>query len=86
MCTHTYRRLYTVDSNFITTLSDIIFWVLLADGFWVVATRDKTQDLSSRNQSSSNWSNQLSRVRRNQKQLQFMSMEEALIKDGSPLK
>lgn len=53
-----------------------MFWVLLVDGFWVIATRDKTVS----GQDSSRL-----RLRRKREQTSYVSFEKAVMKNTKKL-
>ncbi|XP_011408305.1 PREDICTED: uncharacterized protein LOC105315381, partial [Amphimedon queenslandica] len=73
-----FWNLYYLNDNCFSFLGRLLFWVLLIDGFWVIATRDKTvpgQD-SSRLRL---------RLRRKREQTSYVSFEKAVMKNTKKL-
>ncbi len=79
-----FRRLHTSDNTYITVISDVTFWLLLADGFWVVATRDRRVE-SRGGAGNPGRRSFLQNLRRQQKEMHFLSLEEAISRDAKSL-
>ena len=71
-----FRNLYYINDNCFSFLGRLLFWVLLIDGFWVIATRDKSVP----DQDSSRL-----RLRRKREQTSYVSFEKAVIKNTKKL-
>ena len=83
-----FRYLYYLSDNILTLFGTAIFWILLADGFWAIATRDKAERPGkdeTEDESHSKWRTRLFRVKRQRKEMKFMTLEEAILKNETPL-
>ena len=82
------RYIYYLSNNILTLFGTAIFWILLADGFWAIATRDKAERSSkddTEDESNKNWKTRLFHIRRQRKEMKFMTLEEAIMKNETPL-
>ena len=83
-----FRYIYYLSNNILTLFGTAIFWILLVDGFWAIATRDKAERPSkddTEDESNKNWKTRLFHVRRQRKEMKFMTLEEAIMKNETPL-
>ncbi|XP_019850792.1 PREDICTED: uncharacterized protein LOC109581265 [Amphimedon queenslandica] len=73
-----FWNLYYLNDNCFSFLGRLLFWILLVDGFWVIATRDKTVP----GQESSGLR---LRLRRKREQTSYVSFEKAAMKNTKKL-
>ena len=74
-----FRNLYYLTDTGFSLLGRLLFWVLLVDGFLVIATRDRSVPVGNTT-SSSRW-----RLRRKREQGNYVSFGKAVEKNSKPL-
>ena len=74
-----FRNLYYLTDTGFSLLGRLLFWVLLVDGFLVIATRDRSVPMGNTT-SSSRW-----RLRRKREQGNYVSFGKAVEKNSKPL-